>query len=86
MHWQDAELAAIESREDLARYLESLGAMLREGAISTENPSTDAFIDAAGRWTKSMDGFFSNVLKEPVPDSPDWAMVAAIFRAALVYE
>ncbi|SFF64611.1 hypothetical protein SAMN05421541_11692 [Actinoplanes philippinensis] len=33
-----------------------------------------------------MDGFFSNVLKEPVPDSPDWSTVAAMFRAALVYE
>ncbi|GIE81913.1 hypothetical protein Aph02nite_78630 [Actinoplanes philippinensis] len=86
MNWQDPEIAAVESREDLARYLVSLAARLRQGDNWTENPSTDAFIDAAGRWTKSMDGFFSNVLKEPVPDSPDWSTVAAMFRAALVYE
>ncbi|WP_092557463.1 DUF7660 family protein [Actinoplanes derwentensis] len=86
MNWKDPEIAAVESREDLARYLVSLAARLREGDLPTENPSTDAFIDAAGRWTKSMDVFFSNVLKEPVPDSPDWSTVAAVFRAALVYE
>ncbi|MEU8657823.1 DUF7660 family protein [Actinoplanes philippinensis] len=86
MSWQDPEIAAIASREDLARYLVSLAARLREGQIPTENPSTDAFIDAAGHWTKSMDGFFSNVLGKPAPDSPDWSTVAAIFRAALVYE
>jgi hypothetical protein len=86
VNWQDPEIGAVGSREDLARYLVSLAARLREGDLSTENPSTDAFIDAAGRWTESMDGFFSNVLKEPVPDSPDWSMVAAMFRAALVYE
>jgi predicted RNA polymerase sigma factor len=53
VNWQDAELAGIESREDLARYLASLAARLREGDISTENPSAEAFIDAAARWTKS---------------------------------
>jgi hypothetical protein len=84
--WQDADVTAVESRDDLARYLVDLAGKVRESEISTENPSTEAFIDAAGRWTKAMEGFFSNVLKEPVPDSPDWAMVAAIFRAALVYE
>ena len=84
--WQDAEVTAVESREDLARYLIILAERLREGSISTENPSTVAFLDAAGRWTKSMQGFFSNILNAPVPESPDWSMVAAIFRAALVYE
>jgi hypothetical protein len=86
VNWQDVEVAAVESREDLAAYLVSLAARLREGEMSTENLSTDAFIDAAGRWTESMHGFFANVLKEPVPGNPNWAMIAAIFRAALMYE
>ncbi len=84
--WQDAEIDVIEKREDLARYLVGLAARVRRGEIPIENSSTDAFVDSARRWTKSMDSFFKNVLKESVPDTPDWAMVAAIFRAALVYE
>ncbi|MEV4638116.1 hypothetical protein AB0J80_12275 [Actinoplanes sp. NPDC049548] len=86
MNWPDPELNAIATREDLARYLSGLAAEIRDGAVTAENSATDAFVDSAGRWTKSMDAFFENVLKEPVPDAPDWAMVAAIFRAALVYE
>jgi hypothetical protein len=33
-----------------------------------------------------MGGFFKNVVGESVPDNPDWAMIAAIFRAAVIYE
>jgi hypothetical protein len=43
-------------------------------------------VEAAGRWTGSMDGFFSNMMGAPAPETPDWAMIAAIFRAALVDE
>ncbi len=56
MTWQDPEVAAVRSREDLARYLVSLAARLREGDLSSENPSAEALIDAAGRtpWTGSL--------------------------------
>ncbi|MEU7615725.1 hypothetical protein AB0B27_06425 [Micromonospora rifamycinica] len=86
MSWPDAELDAVVTREDLARYLMELAVKIGDGRLSVENSSTSAFLDSAGRWTKSMDGFFKNIMKEPVPDDPNWAMVAAIFRAALVYE
>ncbi|SCG63349.1 DUF7660 family protein [Micromonospora humi] len=86
MNWPDEELNSIVTREDLAHYLVQLAAKIDDGRISVENSTTSAFLDSAGRWTNSMDGFFDNVMKEPVPDLPDWAMIAAIFRAALVYE
>lgn len=86
MSWPDASLNEIKTREDLALYLIELGERVRSGELRAENSATAAFVDSAGRWTKSMDGFFNNIIKEPVPESPDWAMIAAIFRAALVYE
>ncbi|MDT0528701.1 MULTISPECIES: DUF7660 family protein [Micromonospora] len=86
MNWPDRELNEIQTRQDLARYLKKLAASIDDGSLAVENPSTGDYLDAAGRWTKSMDGFFKNILKEPVPENPDWAIVAAIFRAALVYE
>ncbi|WFE56565.1 hypothetical protein [Micromonospora sp. WMMD712] len=86
MNWPDAEINAIENRDDLALYLTGLAAKIRDGRLSVANPSTDTFVDSAGRWTMSMDSFFKNVMKEPAPETPDWAMIAAIFRAALVYE
>ncbi|WP_457757799.1 DUF7660 family protein [Streptomyces mirabilis] len=54
--------------------------------MELQNPSTSDFVDASARWTKSMVGFFKNVIGEPVPEVPDWALIAAIFRAAVVYE
>ncbi|WP_431784792.1 DUF7660 family protein [Streptomyces chumphonensis] len=86
MNWPDATLNEIQSREDLAHFLTALAERVRDGSLVVENATTDSFMDSAGRWTRSMDGFFKNVMKEPVPETPDWAMIAAIFRAALVYE
>ncbi|MBB5122736.1 DUF7660 family protein [Streptomyces eurocidicus] len=86
MNWPDPTLNAIQSREDLADFLTELARKVREGELSVENATTDSSVDSAGRWTRSMDGFFMNVIKEPVPETPDWSMIAAIFRAALVYE
>ncbi|UQI45886.1 hypothetical protein M1P56_16730 [Streptomyces sp. HU2014] len=86
MNWPDPTLNAIQSREDLADFLTELARKVREGDLSVENATTDSFVDSAGRWARSMDGFFMNVIKEPVPETPDWSMIAAIFRAALVYE
>jgi hypothetical protein len=84
--WPDARLNAIESREDLARYLQELANAIDNGSVDTANSATSDFIDAAGRWSGSMDGFFQNVMGSQVPDTPSWAMIAAIFRAAIVYE
>lgn len=86
MTWPDPTLDAIRTRQDLARHLIGLAGRLREGDVVAENSSPESLIEAAGRWTGSMDGFFANVMKGPVPKDPDWAMIAAIFRAALVYE
>ncbi|MDH6630579.1 hypothetical protein M2271_008440 [Streptomyces sp. LBL] len=86
MNWPDAQLNEINSRDDLAAYLRDLAKTVSDGRIALENPLTEDFVDASARWTKAMDGFFKNVIEEPVPDSPSWAMIAAIFRAAVTYE
>ncbi|GHE45315.1 hypothetical protein GCM10018785_13750 [Streptomyces longispororuber] len=86
MNWPDARLNEIESREDFAVYLQELAKALSEGQVPLENPATADFVDASARWAKAMDGFFENVMGGPVPESPSWSMVAAIFRAAVSYE
>lgn len=86
LNWQDSELNAISTREDLARYLQSLATLMADGNVSVENPLTADFVDAAGRWTNAMNGYFKNIIKEPIPDEPSWAMIGAIFSAAMIYE
>ncbi|WP_304453415.1 hypothetical protein [Nocardiopsis sp. YSL2] len=86
MKWPDESLNEVRSREDLARFLIELSGKMERGEIPVENLTAEGLVDAAGRWTCSMDGFFENIIQEPVPENPDWSMVAAIFRAALIYE
>jgi hypothetical protein len=86
VNWPDVALNEINTREDLARYLQEPAQHLPDGEVALENPSTPEFVDASARWTAVMGGIFRNVLGDPVPDTPDWAMIAAIFRAATIHE
>lgn len=86
MRWHDDEISRISSREQLADYLRLLAQRVRDNEESVRGAATAEYIDAAGRWTASMDAYFSNVLQEGVPEQPDWSLVAAIFAAAVVYE
>lgn len=86
MRWPDQELNEIQTRDDLARFLRGMAERIRDGSLVVENDRTEAFVEAAGAWTGSMNGFFMNMMEEPVPEQPDWATIAAIFWAALIYE
>ena len=59
---------------------------MRDGSVRLENPSSVDFVDAAARWSRGMPGFYKNVMNSTVPDEPNWAVIAAIFAAAVVYE
>jgi hypothetical protein len=83
--WPDPEVEAIRSREDLAEFLVRLSTKVREGTFPMENTASPDLVNAAGRWVRAMDGFFMN-RGEEVPEVPDWAMIAAVFCAALMYE
>lgn len=86
MDWHDEAVNQIETREDLARYLTDLARRLETGDVRLAHGRIADYIEAAGAWTGSMDGYFANVVGAPVPDQPDWKMIAAIFTAATIYE
>lgn len=84
--WGKPSIDDIHDRESLSRYLEALARQVAQGEIPVENPQTADYIDAAGRWTASMDAYFANVHGTEAPSQPDWSMVAAILTAAVMYE
>ena len=84
--WPDPAVERVRSREDLAVFLAQLASRMQDGSVRLENPSSAEFVDAAARWTRAMPGFYKNARSSTVPDEPDWAMIAAIFAAAVVYE
>ena len=76
---------SVLTREDLVRYLAELSESVRAGEQKVENVDAAELLQAASAWVEDMDGYFLN-RGETIPDSPDWALAASIFRAALVYE
>jgi hypothetical protein len=76
--------AEVESRADLVRFLAELSKDVESG-MEVENDSADRLLEAASAWINDYDGYFMN-RGEPVPESPDWKLIALIFAASLVYE
>jgi hypothetical protein len=79
------DASAVESRADLVRFLAELSAGVRAGGTNVENESAAALLEAASAWVDDYDGYFVN-RGEPIPESPDWKLIATIFAASLVYE
>ncbi|MER7999812.1 hypothetical protein [Streptomyces sp. NPDC095613] len=78
-------LDAVETRDDLARFLEEAVADLTGGGAGWENVRLEDFLEAWAAWLKDMPGVFAN-RSEPVPDQPDWRLVARMVMAARMYE
>lgn len=75
----------VESRSDLATFLEQLAERARSSPQSIPNLELSFYLSGAAGWTSDMHGYFLN-RGESVPDEPTWALVAAVFAAAAVYE
>lgn len=75
----------VRTRADLVSYIRQLSQEAGDPFSRWENPSLDRYLDALSAWTNDMDGYFTS-RGEPVPDRPDWSLVAAMLRAACSYE
>lgn len=76
---------SVQNRDDLVLFLDELSEGVRQGKLRVENADAADLLGAASAWVDAMDGYFTN-RNEPVPESPDWRLVASIFSAALIYE
>ena len=76
----------IETREDLAQFIQALLEDLRADPKAWENPELERYLDALASWTKSMDGYFKNVRGQPAPEQPTWRVVGYMLLAARIYE
>ncbi|MGW4237327.1 DUF7660 family protein [Streptomyces sp. NPDC004749] len=79
------KVEAVETRDDLARFLEEAVADLECGRPGWENVRLEDFLEAWAAWLKDMPGVFAN-RGERVPDQPDWRLVARMVMAARMYE
>jgi hypothetical protein len=80
------DLERVATREDLRRFVAQMHAdYVESGVLEWENATLERFLEALTRYLGDLDGYFRN-RGEPVPDQPDWHLVALLLIAASGYE
>ena len=82
----DDLVETIETRQDLAHFIDALVRDLKTNEQAWENPELERYLDALASWTESMDGYFHNVRGQPAPEQPTWRLVGYMLLAARIYE
>jgi hypothetical protein len=80
-----SDLEKIQTRQDFISFLRSLKKNYLENLASWENRDIGAFLEAMASWVEDMEGFYiTNGL--PVPEKPDWKVLADILMGGKLYE
>ena len=77
--------ASVQTRTDLAAFIDALREDLHASEESWENPTLEHYLEALAAWLRDMPGYFKNQGVEE-PREPSWRLVAAILHAAKIYE
>ncbi|HEX7289042.1 MAG TPA: hypothetical protein VF532_22850 [Candidatus Angelobacter sp.] len=67
----------INSKEDLADFIESLRSDFEAHPDKWNNPSLSQYLAAMESWVRSMDHYYVNT-KQEVPKTPSWRTLADI--------
>lgn len=76
----------INTRQDLAEFIQSLLRDLETNQQEWENPQLERYLDALAAWTTDMDGYFRNIQGHPAPEQPTWRLIGYMLLAARIYE
>lgn len=79
------EVERIETREDLAAFVELLRLDYEREPGEWENDDMPSFLEALAAWAADMPGYFENRGLDPA-DVPPWRLVGMMLLAAKSYE
>lgn len=79
------QLQNIQSKDDLAKFVEILRIDLNANPNNWENLNLNDYLSAIAAWINDMDGYYKNI-GEATPSTPAWKNFAEILSAASVYE
>lgn len=79
------EVERIESREDLAAFVEHLKLDHKTNPGGWENGDLASFLEALSAWTEDMPGYFAN-RGEDMTAVPAWRLLGMMLLAARSYE
>ena len=76
----------VESRDDLASFVESLLADLEAHPEQWENNTLPRYLEALARYIRDLPGWCRNNAPEVEPELPQWRLFAVALAGAQVYE
>jgi hypothetical protein len=75
----------IKTKEDFVSYVYELSQDYYDDPESWENIAIDRYLEALSALVNDMDGYYKNQ-GLPIPENPDWQLMADILSAARFYE
>lgn len=78
-------VSEVASRHDLADFIDALRVELQSGSRAWRNVTVEQYLEAMSAWVREMPGYYIN-RGEPVPEVPDWRLIAQILAASRLYE
>jgi hypothetical protein len=79
------EVERIQTREDLAAFVERLKLDYESNPAGWENGDLASFLEALGAWVEDMSGYFEN-RGEDIATVPPWRLLGMMLLAARSYE
>jgi hypothetical protein len=75
----------IKTKDDFVSFVYSLSQDYQNNPSSWKNNEIGTFLEAMAAWVDDMEGYYLNQCL-PVPEKPDWKMIANMVAAAKIYE
>lgn len=84
---EDIEKTAenVQTKQDFITFIEAMQADLIDNPSDWQNKNLLDFLEALGRWTEDMDGYYINH-NLPIPENVSWNVFTDILMAARIYE
>ena len=79
------QMEAVRTRDDFIAFVHALLHDYKTNPDGWENAKLEHYLGALARWVTDMGGYFRGI-GEPVPEQPDWNLLARILFVARSYE
>lgn len=73
------------TKQDFISFVHELSKDYHDNSDSWENINIGSYLEALSAWISSMEGYYKN-FKLPLPDNPNWQLIAEMLVAAKVYD
>lgn len=74
-----------KTKNDFLSFVHELSKDFYDNSDSWENVDIRNYLEALSAWVDSMEGYYKN-FKLPVPENPNWQLIAEMLVAAKVYD